>query len=301
MTEAADRGRRLRHRRRSAPTSPTSTGRSGRIEDAGASHASSLFFAAALISGGRVLPEHGAPARGRLRAGAACATPSHGVLCRQPDGRGRTSTSTRRCARANAGAGGGRRRHRAGPPSRDRPGPAGGTSWTGCTRWSGRGCASWATSPPGWACGSRSRRCSSRASREYTADPARLAAELRAVDHPHVVGTLDVSHSYIMTTFRGTRSRRRSQAFAPVTGHFHLHDSFGRPTYRGRVLHRFRSGWRSASATCICRSAGATSRSRSAAGAARAARHGANGRAAAPLRAPARGLRRLRPLRWRTA
>ena len=64
----------------------------------------------------------------------------------------------------------------------------------------------------------------------YTADPVRLAAEIRAVDHPHVVGTLDVSHSYIMTTFRGMPFREAVQAFAPVTGHFHLHDSFGRPT-----------------------------------------------------------------------
>ncbi|MFL5335151.1 MAG: sugar phosphate isomerase/epimerase family protein, partial [Geminicoccaceae bacterium] len=64
---------------------------------------------------------------------------------------------------------------------------------------------------------------------EYTADPVRLASELRAVDHPHVVGTLDVSHSYLMTSFRGTSFTEAIAAFAPVTGHFHLHDSFGRP------------------------------------------------------------------------
>ncbi|MFL5333323.1 MAG: sugar phosphate isomerase/epimerase family protein, partial [Geminicoccaceae bacterium] len=64
---------------------------------------------------------------------------------------------------------------------------------------------------------------------EYTADPIRLAAELRGVDHPHVVGTLDVSHSYLMTSFRGTSFPEAIAAFAPVTGHFHLHDSFGRP------------------------------------------------------------------------
>jgi sugar phosphate isomerase/epimerase len=67
------------------------------------------------------------------------------------------------------------------------------------------------------------------AEQEYTADPVRLAAELRAVDHPHVVGTLDVSHSYLMTSFRGTSFTEAIAAFAPVTGHFHLHDSFGRP------------------------------------------------------------------------
>jgi sugar phosphate isomerase/epimerase len=66
--------------------------------------------------------------------------------------------------------------------------------------------------------------------REYTADPIRLAAEIRAVGHPHIVGTLDVSHSYLMTSFRGTSFTEAVAAFAPVTGHFHLHDSFGRPT-----------------------------------------------------------------------
>lgn len=63
----------------------------------------------------------------------------------------------------------------------------------------------------------------------YTADPVRLAGELRAVNHPAVVGTLDVSHSYIMTTHRRTSFAAALQAFAPVTGHIHLHDSFGRP------------------------------------------------------------------------
>ena len=65
--------------------------------------------------------------------------------------------------------------------------------------------------------------------REYTADPVRLAVEIRAAGHPHVVGTLDVSHSYLMTSFRGTSFTDAVAAFAPVTGHFHLHDSFGRP------------------------------------------------------------------------
>ncbi|MFO1048676.1 MAG: sugar phosphate isomerase/epimerase family protein [Geminicoccaceae bacterium] len=64
---------------------------------------------------------------------------------------------------------------------------------------------------------------------EYTAEPERLAAEIRAVGHPHVTGTLDVSHSYLMSSFRNTRLADAVRAFAPVTGHFHLHDSFGRP------------------------------------------------------------------------
>ncbi|MGE3743330.1 MAG: sugar phosphate isomerase/epimerase family protein, partial [Geminicoccaceae bacterium] len=65
--------------------------------------------------------------------------------------------------------------------------------------------------------------------REYTAEPARLAAEIAAIDHPQITGTLDVSHSYLMSSFRGQSLADAVGAFAPVTGHFHLHDSFGRP------------------------------------------------------------------------
>jgi sugar phosphate isomerase/epimerase len=64
----------------------------------------------------------------------------------------------------------------------------------------------------------------------YTADPFRLAAELARLDHPHVVGTLDLSHSFIMSRFRGLDPEAAVRAFAPVAGHVHLHDSFGRPT-----------------------------------------------------------------------
>lgn len=62
-----------------------------------------------------------------------------------------------------------------------------------------------------------------------TATPGRLATELRAVDHPHVVGTLDFSHAYLMTSFCGTSFDEAVRAFAPVAGHLHVHDSFGRP------------------------------------------------------------------------
>ena len=64
----------------------------------------------------------------------------------------------------------------------------------------------------------------------YTASPQRLVAELRAIDHPAVVGTLDVSHTKIITAMRGTSFEEAVHAFAPVAGHVHLHDSFGRPT-----------------------------------------------------------------------
>ncbi len=66
---------------------------------------------------------------------------------------------------------------------------------------------------------------------QYTADPRRLKAEIKAIDHEHVVGTLDFSHCYLHTTLLGQDFREALREFAPVTGHLHVHDSFGRPKY----------------------------------------------------------------------
>jgi sugar phosphate isomerase/epimerase len=63
----------------------------------------------------------------------------------------------------------------------------------------------------------------------YTAPAARLAEELRAIDHPQVCGTLDFSHVYLYATFLGLDFAEQVKAFAPVAGHLHVHDSFGRP------------------------------------------------------------------------
>jgi sugar phosphate isomerase/epimerase len=64
---------------------------------------------------------------------------------------------------------------------------------------------------------------------QYTATAARLADEIRAIDHPFVCGTLDFSHVYLYSTFLGLDFRAQVEAFAPVAGHLHVHDSFGRP------------------------------------------------------------------------
>jgi sugar phosphate isomerase/epimerase len=64
---------------------------------------------------------------------------------------------------------------------------------------------------------------------QYTATPARLAAEIRAVDHPFVCGTLDFSHVYLHSSFLGLDFLEQVEAFAPVASHLHVHDSFGRP------------------------------------------------------------------------
>lgn len=68
----------------------------------------------------------------------------------------------------------------------------------------------------------------------YTASPARLARELEAIDHPHVVGCLDLSHAYLHCTAQGLDFEAEVERLAPATGHVHIHDSFGQPeTVRG--------------------------------------------------------------------
>ena len=63
----------------------------------------------------------------------------------------------------------------------------------------------------------------------YTPDPARLAREIAAIDHPNVCGLLDFSHAYIMAQFRGLDYLETLEAFAPAVNHLHVHDSLGRP------------------------------------------------------------------------
>ncbi len=63
----------------------------------------------------------------------------------------------------------------------------------------------------------------------YTADPFRLADEIESIGHPNVMGTLDISHCYIMTTFRQLDFRAAIRRFAEVANHVHIHDSFGMP------------------------------------------------------------------------
>ncbi|MFW5680857.1 MAG: sugar phosphate isomerase/epimerase family protein [Pseudomonadota bacterium] len=68
----------------------------------------------------------------------------------------------------------------------------------------------------------------------YTASPARLAAEIEGVDHPNVVGCLDISHAYLHCTATGLDFEAEVERFAEVAGHVHMHDSFGLPqTVRG--------------------------------------------------------------------
>ena len=198
----------------------------GVIEDAGASHAELALFAAELIAGGRVLPE----ARRRLEA--ICAKrrlryTAHGTLAvnfmdepNLPLHKAVCLANLELAAAVGASV------------LVQHPGVVAARPDHELDRLHGLERAAWREM------GDHAGRLGVRiavetlfveSEAEYTADPVRLAAELRAVGHPQVVGTLDVSHSYLMTGFRGTDFAEAVAAFAPVTGHFHLHDSFGRP------------------------------------------------------------------------
>jgi len=64
---------------------------------------------------------------------------------------------------------------------------------------------------------------------QYRQTPAEIAETVKAVDHPNLVALIDFSHAYIESTYRGLDFREQIAAMAPVAGHLHVHDSFGRP------------------------------------------------------------------------
>ncbi|APG95448.1 TIM barrel protein [Sinorhizobium americanum] len=70
---------------------------------------------------------------------------------------------------------------------------------------------------------------------QYRQSPAEIAETVRAVSHPNLVALIDFSHAYIECTYRGLNFREQIRAMAPITGHLHVHDSFGRPQgfYKG--------------------------------------------------------------------
>ena len=70
---------------------------------------------------------------------------------------------------------------------------------------------------------------------QYRQTPAQVAETVRAVNHPNLVALIDFSHAYIESTYRGLDFRDELRAMAPVAGHLHVHDSFGRPQgfYKG--------------------------------------------------------------------
>lgn len=61
------------------------------------------------------------------------------------------------------------------------------------------------------------------------ATPSELASQILAVGHPFVRATIDFSHAAINASIRGFDLMSELAALAPVAGHLHVHDSFGRP------------------------------------------------------------------------
>lgn len=64
---------------------------------------------------------------------------------------------------------------------------------------------------------------------QYRQTPAEVAATVKAVNHPNLVALIDFSHAYIESTYKGLDFLAELRAMAPVAGHLHVHDSFGRP------------------------------------------------------------------------
>ncbi len=64
---------------------------------------------------------------------------------------------------------------------------------------------------------------------QYRQTPTQVAETVRAVNHPNLVALIDFSHAYLESTYRGLNFREELRAMAPVAGHLHVHDSFGRP------------------------------------------------------------------------
>ncbi len=72
---------------------------------------------------------------------------------------------------------------------------------------------------------------------QYRQTPSQVAETVRAIGHDNVVALIDFSHAYIESTFKGLDFRDQLRAMAPVTGHLHVHDSFGRPYTMTKFFH----------------------------------------------------------------
>jgi len=62
---------------------------------------------------------------------------------------------------------------------------------------------------------------------EYRKTPTQVAETVRALNHPNLVATTDFGHAYIESKFRGLDFMGELRNMAAVTGHLHVHDSFG--------------------------------------------------------------------------
>lgn len=72
---------------------------------------------------------------------------------------------------------------------------------------------------------------------QYRQTPSQVAATVRAIGSDNIVALIDFSHAYIESTFRNLDFREQLRNMAPVTGHLHVHDSFGLPCSMKRFYH----------------------------------------------------------------
>ncbi|OQP87143.1 myo-inositol catabolism protein [Rhizobium rhizosphaerae] len=72
---------------------------------------------------------------------------------------------------------------------------------------------------------------------QYRQTPAQVAETVKAVGHDNLAALIDFSHAYIESTFKGLDFREQLRAMAPVTGHLHVHDSFGLPYTTKEFFH----------------------------------------------------------------
>ncbi|MFA1623274.1 sugar phosphate isomerase/epimerase family protein [Rhizobium mongolense] len=72
---------------------------------------------------------------------------------------------------------------------------------------------------------------------QYRQTPSEVAATVRAIGSDNVVALIDFSHAYIESTYRNLDFLEELRAMAPVTGHLHVHDSFGLPYSMTRFYH----------------------------------------------------------------
>ncbi|TCU37696.1 sugar phosphate isomerase/epimerase family protein [Rhizobium azibense] len=72
---------------------------------------------------------------------------------------------------------------------------------------------------------------------QYRQTPSEVAATVKAIGSDNVVALIDFSHAYIESTYRNLDFLEELRAMAPVTGHLHVHDSFGLPYSMTRFYH----------------------------------------------------------------
>jgi sugar phosphate isomerase/epimerase len=65
----------------------------------------------------------------------------------------------------------------------------------------------------------------------YSEIPAKLAEQVKQINHPNVGATLDVGHLYMAVKTYGLDLKREMEVLSPLIIHLHIHDNHGIPCY----------------------------------------------------------------------